>query len=46
MNADLWNEQLAELAAKHKVPGAALGILRMPADGSGDPELVIVASGR
>ncbi|MEV5739848.1 serine hydrolase domain-containing protein [Microbispora rosea] len=39
-----WQSRLDELAAKHGVPGAQLGILRLGADG-GDDELVTAATG-
>ncbi|BCL25306.1 serine hydrolase [Streptomyces aurantiacus] len=42
-----WQRRLAALAAKHRVPGATLGILRIRPDGAGahDDELVEVAHG-
>ena len=39
-----WEERLAALAEKHKVPGASLGILRLGADGQPD-EVIEVAYG-
>ncbi|MFF0516791.1 serine hydrolase [Streptomyces sp. NPDC004250] len=33
-----WQRRLAALAARHRVPGAALGILRLSADGVARPE--------
>ncbi|MFC4588413.1 serine hydrolase domain-containing protein [Sphaerisporangium corydalis] len=39
-----WQNRLDELAAKHGIPGAQLGILRLGADGA-DDELVTAATG-
>ena len=42
--AERWAGRLAELAAKHGVPGAQLGILRLGADGAAD-EVVAATHG-
>ena len=42
--ATRWGARLAELAAKHGVPGAQLGILRLGADAAAD-EVVIATHG-
>ncbi|WP_144119258.1 serine hydrolase [Catellatospora sichuanensis] len=44
LDAAHWQRRLSALAAKHKVPGAALGILRVGADGRPD-ELAEAAYG-
>jgi dipeptidyl aminopeptidase/acylaminoacyl peptidase/CubicO group peptidase (beta-lactamase class C family) len=43
IEAEHWRRRLGELAARHRVPGAALGILRL--DPAGEEELVEVACG-
>ena len=43
LDADHWQARLGELAAKHKVPGATLGILRLRPDG--EDEVVAAAHG-
>jgi dipeptidyl aminopeptidase/acylaminoacyl peptidase len=43
LDADHWQARLGELAAKHKVPGATLGILRLRPDG--EAEVVAAAHG-
>lgn len=40
-----WQHRLAELAVRHHVPGAQLGILRVGADGPDSDELVSAAYG-
>ncbi|GAA3659033.1 serine hydrolase domain-containing protein [Microbacterium marinilacus] len=40
-DAEHWRQRLAELAAKHGVPGAQLGIFRLGADGAPDEQLVV-----
>jgi CubicO group peptidase (beta-lactamase class C family) len=42
--ASHWQRRLTELAGQHRVPGASLGILRVPADGSPD-DLIQAACG-
>src|SRR6185437_12661017 len=44
LSAGHWEQRLAALAEKHKVPGASLGILRLGADGEPD-EVIEVAYG-
>lgn len=43
LDADHWNRRLAVLAARHRVPGAQLGILRLADDGA--DELVVATWG-
>jgi CubicO group peptidase (beta-lactamase class C family) len=44
IDSDHWSDRLAELAGRHHVPGATLGILRMGADG-GEDEVAEAAYG-
>ncbi|MBF8184445.1 beta-lactamase family protein [Nonomuraea sp. K274] len=44
IDLDHWQNRLDDLAKKHGIPGAQLGILRLGADGA-DDELVTVATG-
>jgi CubicO group peptidase (beta-lactamase class C family) len=44
IDSDHWSGRLAELAERHHVPGATLGILRMAADG-GEDEVAEAAYG-
>lgn len=45
MDADRWERRLAELAGRYQVPGAALGILRVPDDPSRGDDPVAVSTG-
>jgi dipeptidyl aminopeptidase/acylaminoacyl peptidase/CubicO group peptidase (beta-lactamase class C family) len=45
VDADHWGRRLAELALRHKVPGAALGILRADPDDPSRDEQATVAYG-
>ncbi|WP_121257643.1 serine hydrolase [Nocardioides ferulae] len=40
-----WQRRLSRLAERHGVPGAQLGILRLPAHGEGEDELVVATHG-
>ncbi|MFD5226072.1 serine hydrolase domain-containing protein [Microbacterium sp. NPDC058342] len=43
IDAEHWRARLDQLARKHGVPGAQLGILRMGADGAADEQTVVSA---
>lgn len=43
LDAPHWQQRLAELASKHKVPGASLGILRVGAAADGSDDVLVEA---